>query len=157
MLRALTEDNNNIHVKCLNLTCDNLPTFAGVQMVSLDNVMHRPVGEELAGDKIMLGDSTNIIKESVVQIDPTGNINIPIDTGLFINSQPILFQDNADSSMYKVEVDKAIIGTKLKTNAIVNVNALDNFTIQTDGEIKIKTSKLDAGIKLRKQTLSIRI
>jgi hypothetical protein len=129
MLRALTEDNNNIHVKCLNLTCDNLPTFASVQMVSLDNVMHRPVEEELAGDKIMLGDSTNIIKESVVQIDPTGNINILIDTELFINSQPILYQDNSDSSMYKVEVDKAIIDTKLKTNAIVNVNALDNFTV----------------------------
>jgi hypothetical protein len=39
----------------------------------------------------MLGDSTNIIKESVVQIDLTGNINIPIDAGIFINSQPILF------------------------------------------------------------------
>jgi hypothetical protein len=146
MLRALTEDNNNIHVKCLDLTCDNLPTFAGIQMVSLDNVMHKPVGEELARDKIMLGDSTNIIKESLVEIDPTGNINIPLDQGYFINSQPILFQDNANASAYKV--DKAIIGTELKCNNIVNVNALDNMTILTNAEIKIKTSKLDAGIKL---------
>jgi hypothetical protein len=50
--------------------------------------------------------------------------------------------------MYKVEVDKAIIRTLLNTNNINNVTALDNMVIQGDGKIKIKTSKLDAGIKL---------
>jgi hypothetical protein len=50
--------------------------------------------------------------------------------------------------MYKVEVDKAIIGTLLNINNINNVTTLDNMVIQGDGKIKIKTSKLDSGIKL---------
>jgi hypothetical protein len=60
-------------------------------MTLLDNIMHRPVGEKLAEDKIMIGDNTNIIKDSLVSVDAKGNINLPLDTGVFINSQPILF------------------------------------------------------------------
>jgi hypothetical protein len=60
-------------------------------MSSLDNIMRKPIGEELARDKIMIGDNTNIIKDSLVSVDGEGNINLPLDTGVFINSQPILF------------------------------------------------------------------
>jgi hypothetical protein len=148
MLRRITEDANGITIKYNTIETDTLPTFAGVSMTSLDNIIRRPIGEELTGDKIIIGDETNIIKDSLVSVDGEGNINLPLDTGVFINSQPILFQDNADSSMYKVEVDKAIIGTLLNTNNINNVTALDNMVIQGDGEIKIKTSKLGAGTKL---------
>jgi hypothetical protein len=148
MLRQITEDNNGITVKCKTILTDELPTFAGVSMIFLDNIMRKPIGEKLVGDKIMIGNETNIIKDSLVSVDDEGNVNLPLDTRVFINSQPILFQDNADSSMYKVEVDKAIIGSELKTNNITNITTLDNMAIQSDGEIKIKSTKSSSGVKL---------
>ena len=103
MLRTLTEENNGIHVKCEKLTCDNLPTFAGITLSSVADIVQRNAADILSGEKIIVGDGTNKVKDS--NIDATSDhINFPLDKGYWINSQPILYQDNTDSSKYKFEV-----------------------------------------------------
>jgi len=51
-------------------------------------------------------------------------MGILLDQGYFINSQPILYQDNTDSSKYKVEVNKVLINEP--SNQIINSNS--NFS-----------------------------
>lgn len=124
MLRPLTQPNNEIDVYCENLTCENLPTFAGVVMPSLVDIVERNAEDILTANRLIVGDGTNIIKDSLAEVDETGNIGIPLDQGYFINSQPIIYQDTADSSKYKVEVNKVLINEP--SNQIINSNT--NFS-----------------------------
>ena len=132
MLRTLTEENNGIHVKCEKLTCDNLPTFAGITLSSVADIVQRNAADILSAEKIIVGDGTNKVKDS--NIDATSdNINLPLDKGYWINSQPIVYQDNADSSKYKIEVHKAKVNEELQCNSIKSVGANDDITIDANG------------------------
>jgi len=115
---------NNLPLYSKSLEVLELPTFAGTTMAPLDEYVQRNTADILTANKIIIGDGTNIIKDSLAEVDATGNIGIPLDQGYFINSQPILYQDNADSSKYKVEVNKVLINEP--SNQIINSNT--NFS-----------------------------
>lgn len=98
----------------------------------------------LTSNKIMVGDGVNVVKDTLADCDNSGNINIPLDTGYYINNQPIIYQDNADGSKYKAELNKVILNDT--TNQInfsggvqeqyLNVNdtsANRTYTIQDTG------------------------
>ena len=145
MLRTATEAGNQIHLKPLDLTVDNLPTFGGTTMVPLDEYVQRNTADILTANKLIVGSGTNIIKDSLAEVDATGNINIPLDQGYFINSQPILFQDNADASKYKVEVHDGKFNNKITTNIINSIGTNDDITMDVNGTGKIKFNTLSNG------------
>ena len=81
-------------------------------------------------NKIISRDGTKIIKDSVADVDATGNINIPFDQGYFINYQLIVYQDNADSSKYKVEVHQGKFNN-VSNQIILQFRGVENTTTIT--------------------------
>ena len=132
MLKPVTIPGNDIHLQPKDLTVENLPTFAGTTLPSVADIVQRNALDVLSGEKIIVGDGTNKIKDS--NIDATGdNINLPLDKGLWINSQPIVYQDNADSSKYKAEVHQLRANEKVLANVITSIGANDDITIDANG------------------------
>ena len=62
MLKPATVAGNEIHLKPLDLTVENLPTFGGVTMVPLDEYVQRNTADVLSGGKIIVGDGSNKLK-----------------------------------------------------------------------------------------------
>jgi len=131
-VRQITEQNGlTLYGKTINTT--ELPTFAGITMASLDEYIQRTPADVLSADKIIIGDGTNKIKDSLAEVGQTGSINVPLDQGYWINSQPIVYQDGADSNKYKVEVHEGKFNTKIQTNSITSIGANDDISIDANG------------------------
>ena len=70
-----------------------------------------------------------------------------MDKGLWINSQPIVYQDNADASKYKVEVHKGQFNTKIATNSLTSIGANDDIVMDANGTGKIKFNTITNGVQ----------
>lgn len=118
---------NSYKLYCGELDTENLvvdgATFSGNTLVTKGSA------DVLTANKIMVGDGTNVVKDSLADCDATGNINIPLDQGYYINSQPIVFQDNADSSKYKAELHKVILND---ATAQIETSGAFSASVQTD-------------------------
>lgn len=59
MLRIATEEGNQVHLKPKDLSVENLPSFAGVVMPSLSDIVERNALDVLTAEKIIVGDGLN--------------------------------------------------------------------------------------------------
>ena len=116
MLRIATEEGNQVHLKPKDLSVENLPSFAGVVMPSLSDIVERNALDVLTAEKIIVGDGLNKIKDS--NIDATSdNIDLPSSKAYKINGTTLLNHNGTYYNLDNIDNIRSAIDENLNIDA----------------------------------------
>lgn len=116
MLRRITEDANGITIKCNTIQTDTLPTFAGVTLGDPTDYIQRTALDVLTADKIIIGDGTNKIKDSLIDC-ANDNIDLPSSKAYKINGTSLLNHDGTNYNLDNIDNIRSAIDENINIDA----------------------------------------